>query len=190
MALACNENETTTTQLPTTPVEALKKVPLSNEANNDSSPLPDLLKGLSQGGCDNGPGDNGAASFFYTDLTLSEDSVSGEEQWLLFANEKWKNNNGADCIVKWKLSGTKTKPKACGTCNYGLQLTNQMDVTGSTCPKDIAKGETGQIIAYDVKLNDNGMAELFFSKSGKPFAQGYHSKNRLKVVTDMSCRWF
>ena len=54
-------------------------------------------KGLSREGCDNGPGVMGAASYFVGELKISDTSVSGEEEWILFANKKWAATNGGDC---------------------------------------------------------------------------------------------
>ena len=127
--------------------------------------LPNVRKGLSGKGCDHGPGDNGAASYFYTELTLNGDNVSGIEEWILFANKKWKQNNGNDCVVRWRLEGSRVDTKACGSCDYGLEMTNTMDMTGSTCPNKMAKGSTGEPIQYDVKLNGDGTTKLYFANT-------------------------
>ena len=89
LGIACNGQDSNASDSNTTVLNALKSTSASTESNNSKNQrLPDLLKGLSRGGCDNGPGDNGAASFFYTDLTLEGENVSGKEEWLLFANER------------------------------------------------------------------------------------------------------
>ncbi len=155
-----------------------------------SSELPDLVKGLNKGGCDNGPGESGAASYFVGELNISEGNVKGEEKWLLYANEKWKTNNGADCTVKWGLNGSKTTTQACGSCTLGVALTNSLDKVASNCPEDMAKGETGKAINYDIDLKEDGRAIIYFSRSGKKVGEGYHANGKIKYVTDMSCRWF
>lgn len=167
---------------PITP-EVTKKV--SKEA------LPDLTKGLSTKGCDNGPGVHGAASYFVGELKIDDSgSVSGSESWLLYANTKWKEKDGKDCEVKWGLRGDKGGTSACGTCDFGVSLINAMDVTSSTCHKDLAKNETGQQIRYDIKLHNDGRADIYFSKSGKKVGEGYHKDGTIRYVTPHSCRWF
>ena len=52
--------------------------------------LPDLTEGLVSGQCEDGPGAEGADSHFFGQYTFSGSKVSGEERWLLTANEKWK----------------------------------------------------------------------------------------------------
>ena len=157
---------------------------------SDSVDLPDLTKGLSKSGCDNGPGGPGAASYFVGELKLSDTTVSGEEEWLLYANKKWKARSGKDCKVRWTLQGNKTSVQACGSCSFGVSLTNSMDLVGSTCPEEMAKNETGQSIRYDISLLDDGRAIVYFARSGKKVGEGYHKDGVVRYVTDMSCRWF
>ncbi len=164
--------------------------PVSTPTPNTGVELPNLKEGLSREGCDNGPGVMGAASYFVGEIVLSEGRASGEEEWVLFANKKWAGHNGKDCTVRWSLSGSKTSTQACGRCDFGLSLTNQLDATGSDCPEDLTKGETGQQIGYDVDLKDDGTVDVYFSKSGKRVAEGYHKDGTIRYVTDMSCRWF
>lgn len=153
--------------------------------------LPDLTKGLSKKGCDNGPGVHGAVSYFVGELKIDDSgSVSGSESWLLYANTKWKAKEGKDCEVRWGLRGDKGGTSACGSCDFGVSLINAMDVTSSTCPEDLAKNETGQNIRYDIKLHNDGRADIYFSKSGKKVGEGYHKDGTIRYVTPSSCRWF
>ena len=152
--------------------------------------LPDLKQGLSKSGCDNGPGGAGAASYFVGTLNISGESVSGEEDWILYANKKWQAVNGKDCTVHWTLRGTTSQPQACGSCTMGVRLTNSLDIVGSTCPEDMAKGETNKSIQYDLLLHDDGRLIVYFSRSGKKVGEGYHSNGKMTYATDMSCRWF
>lgn len=162
----------------------------SQTSKKSSGTLPNLKNGLSKEGCDNGPGVMGAASYFVGELKITDDMVRGEEEWILFANKKWAAHNGGDCTVRWSLSGSKTGVSACGRCDFGVSLTNQLDVTGSNCPKDLTKGETGQQIGYDIDLKDDGSVDVYFSRSGKRVGEGYHNNGTIRYVTDMSCRWF
>lgn len=181
--------EPNTTGTPEIPNSSANPTP-SNTNTTDSTDLPDLKQGLSRTGCDNGPGKAGAASYFVGEIKIKDGVAKGYEDWVLFANQNWKQLNGADCIVHWTLQGSTVDTQACGSCNTGVSLTNTLDVTGSTCPEDMAKGETGKKIGYDIKLNDDGTAIVYFSRSGKKIGEGYHKDGTIRYVTDMSCRWF
>jgi hypothetical protein len=161
------------------------------QAASTANELPDMSQGLSREGCDNGPGGPGAASYFYDELRISEDgTVTGTERWMFFANQKWKATEGKDCEVRWMLSGSAGKAKSCGSCDLGLQLVNNMDKVGSNCPENVAKGNTGEQIGYDIQRRPDGTATAYFSGSGKKFAEGYHKDGKLVLLSDMSCRWF
>ena len=176
-----------TTNNPDTPTSSANPTPSNT---NISSDLPDLKQGLSRTGCDNGPGKAGAASYFVGEIKIKDGVAKGYEDWVLFANQNWKQLDGADCVVHWTLQGSTVDTQACGSCNTGVSLTNTLDVTGSTCPEDMAKGETSKKIGYDIKLNDDGTAIVYFSRSGKKIGEGYHKDGTIRYVTDMSCRWF
>ena len=173
--MACSSNADTPTST-TSDAPIAVPTPASDSSNNaakkSTTGLPDLKKGLSKEGCDNGPGVMGAASYFVGELNITDGSVRGEEEWILFANKKWAATNGGDCTVRWSLSGSKTGTSACGRCDFGVSLTNQIDITGSNCPKDLTKGETGQQIGYDIDLKDDGTVDIFFSRSGKRVGEG------------------
>ena len=188
-AMACSSNA----ESPAEPSSVQSPTPVANPpatASTASADLPDLKAGLSREGCDNGPGVMGAASYFVGEITITDGNATGSEEWVLFANKKWAASNGKDCTVRWSLHGSKTSTQACGRCDYGVSLTNTMDVTGSSCPEDMAKGETGQQIGYDIDLKEDGTVDVFFAKSGKRVGEGYHNNGVIRYVTDMSCRWF
>ena len=182
------ENLSNTAPNTGTPTTAPTGDPTQSTAKG--SPLPDLKQGLDRKGCDNGPGQAGAASYFVGELIIKDNQVYGNEEWVLFANEKWQKLGGKDCNVNWSLHGSTVAKQACGRCDTGVSLTNTMDITGSTCPEDMAKGETGQQIGYDIDLKDDGTVDIFFAKSGKKVGEGYHKDGTIRYVTDMSCRWF
>ena len=190
LGTGCSSNAdpvpTTTTNTPV----AVPTPTADASAKKSSEGLPNLKKGLSKEGCDNGPGVMGAASYFVGELKITDGMVRGEEEWILFANKKWAATNGGDCTVRWSLSGSKTGVSACGRCDFGVSLTNQLDITGSNCPEDLTKGETGQQIGYDIDLKDDGTVDVYFSRSGKRVGEGYHNNGTIRYVTDMSCRWF
>jgi hypothetical protein len=162
----------------------------SGNAHASTSDTPDLLKGISKTGCDNGPGGAGAVSYFYDSLSIDDGVVSGSERWLMFANKQWKEKKGSDCEVVWSLKGKTRKPTRCAGCSMGITVTNDLDKGLSNCPEKMAKTNTGETINYDIMLNNDGSAVAYFSGSGKKFAEGYHKDGKVQLLSAMSCRWF
>ena len=181
------------TPSPSAPTAALPPVESTVQVANaglTASELPDLTTNLAKTGCDNGPGGAGAASYFVGEIRLNGSSATGEERWLMYANSKWKATGGQDCEVRWSMSGSKVPVSKCAFCTTGVSLINDLDRGGSTCPKDMAKTNTGESIRYDVHLRDDGTATLYFAGSGKRLGEGVHKDGVIRYVTDMSCRWF
>ena len=106
----------------------------SGNANAATSDTPDLLKGISKKGCDNGPGGAGAVSYFYDELNIKGGVVSGSERWLMFANKQWKERKGSDCEVVWSLQGKTRTPTRCAGCTMGVTVVNNLDKGLSTPP--------------------------------------------------------
>ena len=131
----------------------------------------------------------GAASYFVGELKITDGMVRGEEEWVLFANKmgchKWWRLYGAD--------GHSTDPRLVLAHADAVTLEslspNQLDVTGSNCPEDLTKGETGQQIGYDIDLKDDGTADVYFSRSANELEKAI-TNGTIRYVTDMSCRWF
>jgi len=156
--------------------------------------LPDLSQGLATGSCGNGPGNEGADSYFIGDYSVSGNLVQGTERWLLHANSKLQAaklwTGGSDCEVRWMMRGTTTSPLHCGDCDLGLQLTATVDLTGSTCPEDMVKREKSFEVRYDVRRSPDGVAWFYFANSGKRLGQGYHQGDRMSYLTQHQCKWF
>ena len=194
--LACapsSSTEANATPSPSAPTAALPPVETTVQAataGSTASELPDLTANLAKTGCDNGPGGAGAASYFVGEIRLNGSSASGEERWLMYANSKWKATGGQDCEVRWSMNGAKVPVSKCAFCTTGVSLINELDRGGSTCPKDMAKTNTGESIKYDVHLRDDGTATLYFAGSGRRLGDGVHKDGVIRYVTDMSCRWF
>ncbi len=176
--------------------------PITNSAHAASTAsLPDMKQGLSKEGCDNGPGGAGAASYFYDIITIEGwdgenaaeavgKQAKGSEEWIMKANKKWEATGGGDCSVQWSLQGTTRAPSSCTSCTLGVSLINAIDKVGSTCPPKMAKTNTGESIGYDLLLRPDGTATAYFSRSGRKFADGYHKDGEVRLLSDMSCRWF
>ena len=162
----------------------------AGSANAATSGIPNLLKGISKVGCDNGPGGAGAVSYFYDELSIKNGVVTGTERWIMYANTQWKARNGNDCEVQWSLKGKTRSPTRCPSCTMGITVTNDLDKGLSNCPEDMAKTNSGETINYDIQLNNDGTAVAYFSRSGKKFAEGYHKDGNVQLLSPMSCRWF
>ncbi len=180
------------------PAEGAAAAAPATAAPAGSTTLPDLSKGLETGSCGNGPGNEGADSHFLGDFQINGTTVTGTERWLLHANAKLQAsklwNAGSDCEVRWMLSGAITAPKHCGTCDLGLDLTANADLTGSTCPEDLVKREASFTVSYDVRRGSDGVAYVYFANSGKLLGQGYHQtegqSSRFNYITQHQCKWF
>ena len=167
--------------------ESPPKLPPKQEA------IPDLLVGIAKDGCDNGPGIYGAVDYFYDEFTISGNSVTGTEKWILYPNKKmlpkWQEEGIIEsCTVTWKLDGIIKNASRSG--DLGIQVVNK--IIDNTCPKEIVNKyeDTGKTINYDVQRNDDGTAKFFFSSNGKYVGSGHHKGNQLQFITDKSCRWF
>ena len=164
--------------------------------------LPDVTKKLSTGLCSNGPGAEGADSYFSGQFTISGNTVTGTERWLLYANPKWKAKGGKDCVLEWKLSGTVSDTGRCSSCTVGIQFHAVADVTGSNCPEELVLGRLlpdgrraggeGQDFdnKYGIKKSANGTTMVYFGKSGKLLGEGYFSGNTYNWVSSHQCKWF
>lgn len=189
-----------------TPAEAASPAPTPQAAETStaeqpaaipattSGGLPDLSQNLESGSCGNGPGNEGADSHFLGEFTITGSTVSGTERWLLAANSKLQASPlwgaGESCEVRWMLAGTVVPPLHCGDCDLGLQLTANVDLTGSTCPEDMVKREKTFQVRYDVRRAADGVAWVYFANSGKLLGQGYHQGERFNYLTQHQCKWF
>jgi hypothetical protein len=192
--LACSSNPTNEAgATPATPAVVLPPVETTTQAVAASTiggELQDLTANLAKTGCDNGPGGAGAVSYFVGEIRIDGNSVTGEEKWLMYANSKWKATGGQDCFVRWGMNGAKAPVSKCSFCSTGISLINELDRGGSTCPKDMAKTNTGESIKYDLHLRDDGTATVYFAGSGRRLGDGVHKDGVVRYVSDMSCRWF
>lgn len=196
-AMACTDqdNPTAATAGPASPLPSAAAAagspgPTGNTAATAPA-LPDLTQGLTRGACEDGPGNEGADSHFMGSFRWSGETVAGEERWMLAANEKWKKRGGNDCSITWGLSGSKVDRGACAACDFGLMLTAIPDIEGSDCPEGLVKADARrQELRYDVKLQDDGVAFLYFAGSGKRLGQGYHSGDQMVWLSQHQCKWF
>ena len=152
------------------------------------------------GGCE-GPA-AGAATFYVGAISVTDGVVSGTEQWVLFPNLKWRATGATDCSVTWTLSGSVTTPGKCASCDLGLRIHAEPDRASSTCPKELVHGRSapsGETVGgeanvfdvqYDVRRAPDGTASFHFAESGKKFADGWHTADKLGFTSNRQCKWF
>lgn len=165
----------------------------SGSADGSASGLPDLRKGIQTGMCEevNGSRIPGADSHFFGDLAWSADTFTGSEEWALNANSAWKERGGNDCSIKWRVTGSKVPVTTCGDCTYGLHLTAAPEINSSDCPEELVKREAKpQELRYDVKTLPDGSLFVYYAKSGRLMAEGYHQDGALNYRTQHQCKWF
>ena len=95
--------------------------PSAVASGGGGSSLPNVAANLSKGQCSNGPGAEGADSYFTGSFTVDGSTVTGTETWILYANPKWQAKGGNDCTITWRLSGTVTSTGACGATRVALR---------------------------------------------------------------------
>ncbi|MBL8615240.1 MAG: hypothetical protein JNM72_06490 [Deltaproteobacteria bacterium] len=168
-------------------------VPSAQAAAPAASGLPDLRAGLATGLCEEIRGTNvpGADSYFFGELVVDGSAARGSETWELHANSAWKARGGGDCVIEWRLVGSKVAPKACQECDFGLSLSSTPLVEKSGCVEDLKKREArAEQLAYDVKLQTDGTALVYFAGSGKLLGEGHHKDGTVQFRSAHQCKWF
>ena len=161
------------------------------DSDTDADPLPDLTEDLDQDVCEDGPGDEGATTYYLgTYLNNRGAPLVGTEQWIWYANSQWEAVGGADCVVTWNVVGTECSTDACTDCDIGIIATAEIDIDATTCPEagyaDLESWEE----RYAVRYNEDGSADWFFATTGNPLASGFWNEAGQNFVTAASCWWF
>lgn len=169
--------------------ELIKLPDIESEAKRGFCAVPQLSKKRVKGATP------GADQYYGGSFEIADDkTVTGGEVRLLFANDSWKAaeqpHKGYDCEVRWTVTGKKTPPSLCTDCDYGIHFEANVDHTGSTCPERISTDGGHFRGAYDIKLNDDGTLDIFFSNSGNKLGRGYHRGNKLNWLSEHKCAWF
>ena len=175
----------------------------SGGSTDGGGALPDVSGDMRGGQCGNGPGAEGADSYFLGQFAVSGGQVTGEERWQLYANEKWKARGGRDCTITWRITGQQVSDTgACGRCDLAVRFHASADISGSNCPEELVKGRllpNGQRAGgeaqdfdntYAVERKPDGSARIYFAKSGKLLGEGYHNASGFNYVSDHACKWF
>lgn len=192
-----------TPEAPAAPVEPAAPIEAAVGTANAATPaadLPDLTQNLKTGACESGPGKEGAEGYFAGDLTFNGNTVTGWEKWILFATSEWIAKGGKDCSITWTITGKVADKGACLDCDSGMSF--HAEPQASDCPDELVHGHkspTGQTVGgeggpfdekYAFKKDASGHVTVYFAKSGKRLAEGYHKDNRLNYLSDRKCNWF
>lgn len=159
--------------------------------------LPDLRSDLDLAGCQEVESSDGemlpvpgAVSYFYGEYyqTTDGDGWAGEERWLLFANERWKELGGADCEVVWSMTATLVGEVEAGG---QVEMNVTADIRGSetTCPEGLYEGDETWSANYSVEISDDMRSSWFFS-GAEPFATGGSTAVAMNFLSEKACAWF
>ena len=185
-----------------TPAPTAPPAPAVESSGGGGGSLPDVASSLARGQCGNGPGAEGADSYFTGTFTVSGNTVTGTERWILYANPKWEAKGGNDCYIDWRITGTIGSTGACGSCDQGIQFQATADKHGGDCPEELRLGRLlpdgrragGEAVdfsqSYSVKRGADGSVKVYFGKSGKLLGEGYHSGDAFNYVSSHQCKWF
>jgi len=158
--------------------------------------LPNVEMGLEKGKCTRFP-TPGADQHYVGQWKVGEDGViEGVEKRFLFANPKWRQTRGpdkkmgADCVVVWDITGHKGEPVTCTGCTFSVKFEARVNYDKSTCPQRIVNNGAYRTGQYDVSLKSDGTTGVYFSRTGKRFAQGHHKGTLVNYKSPHGCVWF
>ena len=135
----------------------------------------------------------GRTEFIVVDLDFDETGTeaSGYLDYILFANQTWKDLGGDDCVVRWRLTGSVVDATSCGACDLGLALNASVLSADSTCPEAFYAGLEQWTAAYEVLILDENEAAYYYTRSGAEFAtDARYSEERTWARSDAQCKWF
>jgi hypothetical protein len=134
----------------------------------------------------------GATSFFYGqfEATAEPDVWQGEEQWLLFANDTWREYGEDDCAITWTAVATRSDAAGtCGDCSYGLTVSASIDLARTSCPEGLYAGEESFEVVYGVRVSGS-TATYVFAQSGTTVGTGHAEERGSNYLSQASCTWF
>ncbi len=134
----------------------------------------------------------GATSFFYGGFgaTADSDVWEGEEQWILVANDAWREAGEDDCAITWNVVAERSdEAGACGDCAYGLTVAASIDLARSSCPEGLYEGSENFSVVYGVRVSD-GAAEYVYAQNGNPLGTGHANENASNYLSAAACVWF
>lgn len=166
----------------------------TSSSHDYAADLPDLSQDLDQTGCEDWQGNEipGATTYFYGVFSQVDGGWSGEEMWLLYANDTWAAAGEGDCQLLWAAEATDATPgdTACSSCDVALDVTFTLDVTQTTCPEDLYKTEMSGTESYAVKYTSDTESTWYFAGDGVQFGVGAYNTGAMNYLTSKACKWF
>jgi hypothetical protein len=182
---------------------SLALLTLGCDKSNSPDAIGDPLDGLSADpGCESWIDEEdgleylieGATRYIVVDVEFENEdtTVSGTLQYLLFANQEWKDYGEDDCKVTWLASGNVTEPASCGACEYQLEMDFSLHLAETDCPEDFYEGLEQAQDAYDVaRFPETDKATYYWSRTGNVFTDDAMANNaRTWARTEGACAWF
>ena len=151
-----------------------------------------LLSSLDGTGCEDFDGTPlaGGATYFYGRYVGDAGGYTGEERWIILANDVLESGGQPDCEVVWATTAEVTDPGACGGCEMGLGVSASLDPGETTCPEEFYTGDESFSVTYGIQQQGNGAISWYFAGSGAHLADGESSSGVLTFLTEKSCAWF
>jgi hypothetical protein len=134
----------------------------------------------------------GATSYFYGQFvaTGTDDVWEGEEQWILLANDAWREAGEDDCVITWNVTAQRTdEAGTCGDCTYGLSLSTNIDIARTSCPEGLYEGEESFSVVYGVRVSGE-TATFVYAQSGNPLGTGYATDGASNYLSEGACTYF
>jgi hypothetical protein len=163
------------------------------DTDADADALPDLTQDLDQEACEDGPGDEGATTYWVgTYLWTDANNAAGNERWIWYATSEWEAVGGADCEVVWDVTATKGGVGEGPDCEFSLSVRAEIDEDATTCPEEAwsVYADPTWTTVYDVDQQGSGIATWYFSGSGGLMGSGYWNETGQNFASNSSCVWF
>lgn len=133
-----------------------------------------------------------ATSFFYGQYaaTSEPDVWAGQEQWILFANDTWREYGEDDCVITWSTTAVRSDGAGtCGQCQYGLTVSATLDLANTSCPEGLYEGAESFEAVYGVEVNGEA-ATWYFAASGTLLGTGYAADGAANFLSEAACTYF
>lgn len=129
-----------------------------------------------------------AQVYYWGEFTGSTaDGWTGEEVWYYFGNPKWVEHGLEDCEVHFTVTAGAGNTGACGSCDVGLIVRAQVDLSSTTCNAAQYAGYETMEEPYAVELLGDGSADWAFPSSGEVFGHGYWIEGAMNYLSDGGC---
>ena len=183
---------------------AFAQVPAYGPASGASpaaGPLGDLISETSRKRCDmprnikTQKPHPGAEQVYTGGYQIGADGiVKGYERRYLYANDLWKQKKGLlagkDCVDVWTVRGKKTVAKNCPTCEFGIEITADIDKRNTTCERRLTAEDGNHFsIVYGIDEKADGSLSIHFP-SGKTLGKGRKQGEQYMWKTEQTCVWF